>query len=362
MATTLADVETWSTDIWRSWLTRVVAGDALPPLSIHKDSTVVDALLELYRLLRSGTAKINFATAVGQVLESTPPLVENSSELHALLSICIVLRPYAAKSIARRFVFEGPLRHLTDGTQSLHQLAILTASRFEIDDELLQYVVRLLRSTRNIAEAFIAFRIIATHDRLLAVELLCSFILRVPEAIDPAAYLIVGYSSRYGYRPLFEWYTSSDNGNTDLRTLFAKLLATANILLNPVTIDSDFDRVLLSGVVAADARLLAADEVLAVARAASVDFAAAAKAIHYIWNRPTHRSEIRFVSGDDVPRNAIRDAVAESLLMIRDTTATFSPRVEARVEQLLLQFSSDVPPLPESAFEGAGYGDPPYEM
>jgi hypothetical protein len=350
MPTSLQDTNAWSIDDWRNWLNLVIAGLPLPPLVIRRDGDIIEGLIEIYKLLDSGIGRRRFSDAVGQAIQSTPQLVENHSELYILLQLCTVLRPFAAKEVCRRLVFEGHLRYVRHDGHSIHQLALQVAAKYEVDDDLLLYADRLLRTTRDQAEAFTTFRVIATRNRILPIDLLCAFVARVPEASDVATLLISGFASRYGYMPLLDWYLGrrAPAPDSDFRQTLARLLSGADILLNPVADGNDIDRTLLSAVVTSDSRLLTASELLATARTSRVDAVVAAAALSYIWSRPGAKQELVFISGADIPPNALRDSAGESIIMVRNTTATFAPRVEVAVEQIFLMVSGDIPPLPES--------------
>lgn len=231
MKKTVIEFNRMTTGEWVEWLAKFLRDEVEAPDPGSLGPEKCESLIRLYRGL-SVAAQDSFAAAVVQCLEATGERRNRAERLFILLHLVAYLQPVGAKRLVRRFLETKTLEGLVYANQKLPLVALVAASQFEIDDDLLYYMDRSLPHVTEFRELLVYFRIFsqAGSERTL------QFLDLLMENVEPGvkakqtARQLRGTVFRNGCRDLYRWYEGrrrAHAGSEQFKIMVDVLLATA---------------------------------------------------------------------------------------------------------------------------------------
>jgi len=203
-------LESFTIDQWAEWIgSQLHLKKASPQIPSSGRQELHQTLINVHKELEDKASKERFRKAVSLVFESTQALRENAEEIYYLLQVISYLKPLRAKRLIRRHLFEEILRNVAYGGQELHTMLLVAYSKYDIDDELLDYILRSARDRRaEYSYLLVCFRILSQRNGEEAISFLETLFpyLVSKQNVAQMVRVIRGIIFRTGYRPLFEWY------------------------------------------------------------------------------------------------------------------------------------------------------------
>jgi hypothetical protein len=269
-----AEFQNFGLEQWLEWLNAFLAPDPQPPFIATNKEEIHHALIDLYKGLKSKTTRDLFAEAIKRIFQTTPRIEQNAELLYYLLHIISYTVPLNAKDLLRERLHEGVLRTIEYGKQNLQTLLLIANSKYEVDDDLIDYIHRSARASKDYKFFLASLRVLSSRGGAHAypfIEQLLPLVESETESFQLARQLkSIGY--RVGYWHFFDWYRSRAEKLTSqwpqqwymFECGLRHRLLTERAL--PTLAKSDPYAAFLSGLVHASLRELAPSTVLTIAR------------------------------------------------------------------------------------------------
>ncbi len=144
------------------------------PVNVGRDAEPAQVAISLYRELSDSAARDVFADAITTLFESTAPRQGNVDTLFNLLHIIAYVAPPKAKRLVRRRVSDESLSHLhyPPGMPPLSLLCLAVAGKYDVDDDLVDYIHVLNSSAIDFAFRLVSLRLLATRSGKEVADLL----------------------------------------------------------------------------------------------------------------------------------------------------------------------------------------------
>lgn len=205
---------------WVSWINKFLIGEACdPPVTVgHQEPYMT--LGAVYEGLESKTQRDMFAAAVTVLFESTPIINQNARYFRSLIELLALLKPYQAKGLLRRHLFARSFVGMEDGMLNLHTLLLIANSKYEIDEELVDFIERTACETNSFGYLLTCLTAISQSGGGKYLELLSTVLPRVKKERTAAllAREIGDILFLHGSRHFCDWYSatarSAVRGNT----------------------------------------------------------------------------------------------------------------------------------------------------
>lgn len=194
---------------WLNWLTMFFDGQVPYPDMGYFGDEKCDALIRLYRTLPVQSRRA-FSQAVVTALEGTEIHSDEAERLFTLLQVIAYLQPIGAKQLVRRLVINRTLADITYANQRLGLVALVTASKFEIDDELLYFMDRSLRQVDEFRALLVYLRLYSQADAHRAADFLSTIMEKLEPGVKArqAARQLQGVTLRNGCKEIYRWYAA----------------------------------------------------------------------------------------------------------------------------------------------------------
>lgn len=194
---------------WRQWIIAYVIGDPRPPLLPLTNEESHHVLIRVFDNLDEKQSCL-FRRVLFSVFESTPVLPKNERLLYDLLHTIAYSVPIEAKWLLRRRLREGIFRRLNYGRQNLHSLLLLVCSKYDVDDELADYVKRSARASKDYSYLLLCQWVLSARggpEAFCFIERLLPLMISEIEAGELCRQL-TSIGRRLGYNYFLEWYRS----------------------------------------------------------------------------------------------------------------------------------------------------------
>jgi hypothetical protein len=204
-----AEFDDFGVGQWIEWLNAFLSNAPHSPLIATNKEELHHSLLDLYRGLGNKPKRDSFAEAIKLIFETTQRIGENKEQLYYLLHIIIYTVPLNAKWLLRQRLHESVLNNIEYGHQNLQTLLLIANSKYEVDDDLVDYVHRSARVSRDYRHLLASLRILALRGGQEAypfIEYFLPFITSEAKSFQLARQLR-SIGQRIGYKHFFEWYT-----------------------------------------------------------------------------------------------------------------------------------------------------------
>lgn len=146
---------------WVKWINRFLNADFCEPsITIGAQEPCV-VLGNVYHELETKNERDLFDEAIKILFETTPIISPNSRYLRSILELLGLVKPYQAKSLARKHLFGRSFQGLEDGGLKLHTLLLIVNSKYEIDEELLDFINRTMKTTDDFSYLLTGLRIVS---------------------------------------------------------------------------------------------------------------------------------------------------------------------------------------------------------
>jgi hypothetical protein len=195
---------------WSDWLNAFLADLPHQPIIPINKEEPHHALVDLYRGLGSKAKRDLFAEAIKLVFEATQRIDENKEQLYYLLHLISYTVPQSAKLLLRQRLHESVLGSMEYGKQNLQTLLLIANSKYEVDDDLVDYIWRSARLSTDYRHLLACLRILALRGGAEAYPFIENLI---PDITSEArsfqlARQLKSIGKRIGYKHFLNWYRS----------------------------------------------------------------------------------------------------------------------------------------------------------
>jgi len=264
-------MESWTANAWGEWLLRVLSGEV--HTGVHaRDLDLHQQIIDVYLGLKTAVARNRFGEGVVKAFEHTPIIPANTEMLYYLLHLLAYTHPFRGQERVHRYLLLDLLRPFVFEQQNLHTLLLMTTGKYEITDEIVDYIQRSARRHAEMEYLTACMRVLASRDRKLSIELLPVALAAIQTPAEAAALAryLKGFTSIYGYRGLYEWWIVNEEMITerDVGQRFYEALTTRYVVENETEKADTEDpyRLIFSAYVHASRRPLRSAEVFALAQ------------------------------------------------------------------------------------------------
>jgi hypothetical protein len=218
----------FTTGQWFEWIVKLLQDEALDPDPGYLGHEKSESLIRLYRSL-SVAAQSKFATAVVQCLEGTEVHRDKAEHFYVLLQLIAYIQPIEAKRLVRRLLQNRTLETMEYAKQRLQIVALVAASKFDIDDELLYYMDRSVSQITEFRELLVYFRIFSHASAVRAARFLDRVAEKVQSGVKArqAARQLRGVVLRNGYKEIYRWFEAerrTQGSSAQLRVMSEEVL------------------------------------------------------------------------------------------------------------------------------------------
>jgi len=304
---TSPSTEQWIDFLRRSFETRILK----PPFGTH-DSELHQALINVHRSITIPNARHAYDDALAAMFDSIAASPHLTWELFTLLQLVAYAKPVNAKQVVRRIVVTELLLSRTYAGYDLHALALAAASKYAVDDFLLDYIDRSARRTADIRYLLTCFRIRASANSTTALLMLLHLVGAAQDSgeVQMIVRELRGHTGVYGHRSLLEWYLDHrDIGASDAThwTLFEELLF-RDVAGNTITSDrtSDPNRVALAAALLSGRQPLSPVDYAAITAIEECGEARATRTLEFLWRQQIANGWRVYVLGPDEYEKADR--------------------------------------------------------
>lgn len=192
---------------WMEWLSAFLARNPRPPMVRSNNDPPSSVLIRLFEALEP-TSSMAFNRALFRQFEETAIIHKNSYRLYTLLHVFSCTLPGLAKPLLRRRLREGVFRRLNFEGQNLHNLLLVTVSKFDVDEELAKWVQRSARNSNDFDYLLVCQWVLSTIEDNQAFY----FIERLVPFMKDADYRaqttrqLYSVADRLGYDRFLNWY------------------------------------------------------------------------------------------------------------------------------------------------------------
>jgi hypothetical protein len=280
---------------WAKWINSFLNEEFCEPsvtIGPHEPFVILG---NVYHELEFKSQRDLFAEAVKILFESTPVIKQNTRYLRSLLELLALLKPYKAKSLLRRHLFSRSFAGMEDGGMNLHTLLLIVNSKYEVDEELLDFIERTAKEAKDFGYRLTCLRI---GSQLGGAEYLKILDIVLEHANEPRSAILLARELGdimflHGSRRFAEWYTAKLRAMTkksDALNAFELLEeGLRKVVFRDINLfapDQDSYSTLIAAQLYAHDRFYTAKELVAIGRLqADVGVDATVEALINIWNR-----------------------------------------------------------------------------
>lgn len=195
---------------WVKWINGLLNEEFCEPTVTiaHHEPCIV--LANVYHQLELKSQRDLFGEAVKILFETTPLIKQNTRYFRAILELLALLKPYQAKTLLRSRLFSRDFADMEDGGMNLHNLLLIVNSKYEVDEQLLEFIERTAKETSDFSYLLICLRIVSPLGGGKYLPLLEDVLSRLTEwrnaillarELEDIMYL-------HGSRHFAEWYSA----------------------------------------------------------------------------------------------------------------------------------------------------------
>lgn len=204
-----AQFQSFTLEDWTNWLNALLAGNPKPPLlTLGRDESLLDGLINLYTGLPGKSERDTFAEAVKSIYRSTQRIPENREQLYYLLHLMAYTIPLGAADLLRQRLNESVLKDMEYAGHNLQTLLLIANSKYEVDSDLVDYIYRTARVSNDLRHLLACLRILGLRGGQEAFPFI-NYVLPLISSEPSSAKLarqLHGMTRRIGYQHLLEWY------------------------------------------------------------------------------------------------------------------------------------------------------------
>ena len=281
---------------WIAWIRKFLNGGLCDPPVVAGSQEPFETLAGIYYGLESKNQGDLFAEAVTALFDDGSITKQNARYYRSLIELLALLRPYEAKSLLRRHLYGRSFVGLEDGMMSLHTLLLVTNSKYDLDDDFVDFIERTAKVSDDFAYLVACLRAVSVKGGGAYLDLLEIMLerMRAEKHYSLLARELGDIFYLHGTRHFCEWYSASARIVKRGETLFDSFELFEGALKKHVfrRLDltslgtADPHHALVAAQLHAYDRLFNAKEVVAIARLyPSVGKDAAVDALVNIWQR-----------------------------------------------------------------------------
>jgi hypothetical protein len=209
-------LEDFTTEHWVDWIRRILNYELVEPTIPATLDEIHQSLARVYFSLESGAARDRFADAISILFESTPLVNANARRIDSLITLISAIKPLRAKKLVRRHLFGGALRGMEYGKRDLHTTLLVAAGKYQVDDELVDYIKRSAQRTGDYTYKLACLSILPAYGQRNFVEFLNGLIASLDEkkALQLGRQLN-GILRKYGFMEFCRWFTDTLRDDSD---------------------------------------------------------------------------------------------------------------------------------------------------
>jgi hypothetical protein len=289
--TTFSAFQTFNEAEWMEWLGAFLARNPQPPFIRANNDPPSSVLNRLFEALEP-MSSIAFNRALFRQFEETAIIHKNSFRLYTLLHVIACTLPGQAKPLLRRRLREGVFRRLNFEGQNLHNLLLVACSKFDVDEELVRWVHRSARNSKDFGYLLLCQWVLSTVEDEQAFHFIERLIPYMNDAANRAQTTRQLYSvaDRLGYYRFLDWYRERYESLQErwprewelfVRALKERLLTDAAL---PILAEKDPDAALVYAEVRFERNTIPVETVLQIARLhQSLGFDTTVEVLLAIW-------------------------------------------------------------------------------
>lgn len=197
---------------WMEWLSAFLAHNQRPPFVRLNNDPPSSVLIRVFEALEPNSS-LAFNRALFRQFEETAIIHKNSLRLYTLLHVISCTLPGQAKPLLRRRLREGVFRRLNFEGQNLHSLLLVVCSKFDVDEDLVKWVQRSARNSRDFDYLLLCQWVLSTVENDQAFyfnERLLPFLNDAGRRAETTRQLF-SIANRLGYQRFHNWYQKRSN-------------------------------------------------------------------------------------------------------------------------------------------------------
>jgi hypothetical protein len=262
---------------------------------INGRQEISGVLIGLYRDLDDDACD-QFAEAVFRLFETTPLITEKAYRIYHLLQLLSFIKPLHAKPLLRRHLKSEALLagRVSFAGQSLHTLLLQVNSKYDIDENLIDYVLESSKRNREFSYLLVCLRLLLAGERKEAFHIVEQIIRNIsgPDEATQLVFELKAEVMQSGYRQLCLWYSAKAQEIISDYPVEFKLFEQSirEYLIHPQpqldALDDDPFKKLLTAQLYASSHRYTPKELVGFARLHTlVGFELAFKILDHIWHR-----------------------------------------------------------------------------
>ena len=206
-----ASFENFTADRWVEWINAFLNREDYSPTVEAGNEELHHVLAKVYNGLEKKTGRDRFAEGLATVFESTPLIKKNAGALYCILELLSYIKPVRAKRIIRRHLYAGTLKPMEYGLRNLHTMLLVAASKYDVDDELSEYVKLSAREEPDYGYQLVCLRALSTRGQAEFMTFFQNVFKRTKTSTEAAQLTreTMGILRKCGYSAFCNWYTSA---------------------------------------------------------------------------------------------------------------------------------------------------------
>lgn len=200
----------YSVQQWFDWTKKFLVGELCDPLVIVDDEEPHHVLAKIYNDLNNISHRDRLAEAIKITFETTPIIQQNAREHYYLIELLSYVKPLSAKSLVRRYLKERSFLNINYGQQNLHTMLLVANSKYDIDEELLDFIHDSSQEIKDFKYLLICLRLLSLasiDEFILFLDTLLPHLRSNNDALRLGRQL-KGVFYRAGYRHFCNWYSA----------------------------------------------------------------------------------------------------------------------------------------------------------
>jgi hypothetical protein len=192
---------------WMEWLSAFLADNPRPPFVRTNNDPPPSVLIRVFEALEPKSS-LAFNRALFRQFEETAIIHKNAKRFYTLLHVMSCTLPGQAKPLLRRRLREGVFRRLNFEEQNLHSLLLVACSKFDVDEELVKWVQRSARNSKDFDYLLLCQWVLSTVENDQAFyfnERLLPFMNDFDRRAETTRQLF-SIADRLGYERFYDWF------------------------------------------------------------------------------------------------------------------------------------------------------------
>ena len=202
-----SDFQAFDEAEWMEWLSAFLAHNPRPPFVRSNNDPPSSVLIRVFEALEPNSS-LAFNRALFRQFEETAIIHKNSLRIYTLLHVISCTLPGQAKPLLRRRLREGVFRRLNFEGQNLHSLLLVACSKFDVDEELVKWIKRSARNSKDFDYLLLCQWVLSTVEDDQAYyfnERLLPFMNDADRQAETTRQLF-SIAHRLGYQRFHNWY------------------------------------------------------------------------------------------------------------------------------------------------------------